>query len=142
MTGSVLLILTSIDRDPAEVGSALALEPFQVWRRGERKGFSLPDGTSVQFESIHEESGWKAKLPHRHNAMSLQDQAEGWLRELTSRSLALSKLHQLGWNSELNCFCAGTAELELEPHDLIQLGQLSVRLAVFAHCPAEVDGAR
>jgi len=44
MTGSVLLVFTSPNGEPGEVTGALALTPFQAWRRGERKRFALPGG--------------------------------------------------------------------------------------------------
>jgi len=134
LTGSVLLIFTSPNRDPGEVTVALGLTPFKAWRSGERKSAVLPDGTLMQFDSTHERSGWKAFLRDRDKDSSLQEQAAFWLRELATRKGPIAQLQKLGWEAEVNCFSAGTMELELEPDELALLGGLSVRLAVFALC--------
>ena len=134
LTGSVLLIFTSPNRDPGEVTVALGLTPFKAWRSGEPKSAVLPDGTLMQFDSTHERSGWKAFLRDRDKDSSLQEQAAFWLRELATRKGPIAQLQKLGWEAEVNCFSAGTMELELEPDELALLGGLSVRLAVFALC--------
>ena len=77
-------------------------------------------------------TGWKAFLRDRDKDSSLQEQAAFWLRELATRKGPIAQLQKLGWEAEVNCFSAGTMELELEPDELALLGGLSVRLAVFA----------
>ncbi len=135
--GSVALVVVGADLDPAEVTRALGLEGHRRWRRGERKNYVGPDGTTRYFDSVYEDGGWKHFLPARYKDRPLREQVHLWLARLRDLGDAIKTLTERGWEAELDCFAIGSEVLVLSTGELRELADLGVGLALTLACGVE-----
>jgi len=132
---TALLILLSPDGDPDDVTRALSLTPYQSWHCGEVKSYTKRNGEKIEFDSVHEWSGWKARTPSALSDAPLQVKVYYWINFLNDKELALPPLLALGWRVELNCFSARSDGFDMEPTELAALGNAGVRISVFFSSP-------
>lgn len=127
---AVTLIVVGDDLEPEVVTSTLGWPADQSWRRGERKRCTLPDGTELVFDSVHDWGGWKLFATDDERGLSLQDQVAAWLERLRGKQQALQYLHDRGWEVELDCFAATSEFLVLPAFMLGKLAGLGIGLAL------------
>lgn len=99
-----MLIILGDDLDPVMVSRAMALEPFQTWRKGERKELTRRDGSKKVFDSRHEWGGWKRLGAPEHRNMPLEAQLRAWCDALHPKIDAIAKLKAAGLRCALNAF--------------------------------------
>jgi hypothetical protein len=103
---SITLCVVGPELDPETVSTALGLKPDRAWRRGDKKSFQLPDGTTKVYDSVHEAGGWKMFTPETHMNNEIEKQLEYWAGLLASRVPALRTLESEGYECTLAvCLC-------------------------------------
>ncbi len=122
---SATLIILGEALDPALVSELLGLSADAQWRRGEQKRSG-----QLVFDSVHEWGGWKRFIPAELRDAELQEQLEHWIELLAPREAALQRLAARGYELELNCFTASSAELYLAPALLARLASWGVGLSL------------
>jgi hypothetical protein len=127
---SVTLVVVGDDLEPEVVTFTLGWPPDKSWRRGERRRFTRPDGTERVFDSIHDRGGWKNFTAADERERSLQDQVATWLERLRLKAQALRRLHDRGWEVELDCFAATSESLDLPVTLLGELAGLGIGLVL------------
>jgi hypothetical protein len=130
MACSISLIIVGEDLDPAEVSNQLGLIASQMWRKGEQKQFTRPDGTILLFESIHERGGWKLWQSESERKLPIEVQLSNWLARLRSKTEAFHYFHNKCWAVELNFFISESDSFELDQVTMNELIQLRINVSM------------
>jgi hypothetical protein len=103
--GSVSLIVTARDLDPAVVSSLLRMMPTKSWRRGSLDD-RLPGVRNIN-------SGWKRLLPPSKKRQPIEGQLRYWARMLDGKGGAFRKLGSRGYYCRLSWFVASEATVSI-----------------------------
>lgn len=106
---SSTLVIVGAELDPSYVTAVLKWQPWQSWRKGEKKSFVQADGTRRVFDTIHEWGGWKLPIPDSWTARELTDQLQYWARTLKPKARELGSLRNGGATIELDCCIVSSA---------------------------------
>jgi hypothetical protein len=136
-TQSSTLVIIGAALDPSAVTASLKWQPWQSWRKGERKSFVRADGTRHVFDSTHEWGGWKLLIPDLWRDRELTDQLQYWTKTLKPKAQELRSLQEGGATIELNCCLITSAGTTLRVPAEVQreLSALGVDLDItfYAH---------
>jgi hypothetical protein len=138
---SVTLNVVGVDLEPNVVTSCLGWSPDQSWRRGERKRFMRPDGTERVFDSVHDRGGWKQFTAEDERGQSLEEQFAAWLERLRLKGQEIQRLHDHGWEIELDCFAATSECLDLPAAMIKEMAGLGIGLALTFSANTDEDSA-
>lgn len=84
----------------------------------------------MNFQSVHDQGGWKRFIDTTYQDDSLQNQIEHWLAMLSGHSIALRRFIDRGWEVELNCLAQGSEFLVLSHSNLRELADLGISLSL------------
>ena len=140
---SATLIILGRDLDPGEVTKKMGLQPWQSWRKGERKSFIRRDGTRREFKSVHEWGGWKLPVPQDQENQEIIGQLRYWTETLRSKTASLEYFRDKGFTIELNCCLIGDDTIVIRiPADVQkELANLFVDLDITFYAHEPDDGA-
>jgi hypothetical protein len=140
---SATLIILGADLDPGEVTKKMGLQPWQSWRKGDRKSYIRRDGTRREFNSVYEWGGWKLPVPQDQENQEIIGQLRYWAETLRSRTASLQYLRDRGSTIELNCCLVGDDTIVIRiPADVQKdLANLCVDLDITFYAHGPHDGA-
>ena len=130
---SATLIVTG-DVLPDDAFVAIGMHFNRSWRKGEHKSFKCPDGSTLVFESICEESGWRVFLPDGLVDAPHQDQLQHWLKFFSEHETELKALATNGARITLDLYVSTMESVSIGPSDLMTLGRCGVELE-WTLCP-------
>jgi hypothetical protein len=99
---SVGLMILGHNLEPHEVSHTLDLKPSASWRKGETKGYTRADGTTVEFDSQHKWGGWRMNGDPQDTTLGAQ--LARWCDLLRNRSTRIEQLRSRGCRCYLDVF--------------------------------------
>jgi hypothetical protein len=141
---SATLMVWGGDPDPQGITRSLRMRPSRSWRKGERQSYKSNGGSTHEFKSIHQWSGWKRWLSDRERRRPVERQVQLWVSRLRPHAAALRRLRSRGINVEINCCVIWDTSVSVRlSHELISsLAVLGVDLDIKWYAPLRAHSAR